>query len=375
MPATHIIDVRREEDSRDVVHRAVQSLAEGGLVVFPTETVYGLAASARNEAAVSRLAEVKGRDASKPMALAIRGVEDAIDYVPAISPAAQRVARRCWPGPVTLVLEDSSDESLLRQLPKSVLQRVVPNGSVGLRVPAHPLILDVLKLMAGPLVLTSANLSGEPDPTSAEQAIASMNNHVDLVLNDGPSHYGQPSSVVCVKGRDLTMLREGAVNETTIRELSSFTIIFVCTGNTCRSPMAEAICRDLIAKRLGCDRSELTKRGVRVMSAGVAASHGSPASPEAVDVLGESGIPLGEHQSQPVSEQLVQHADLVFAMTATHRDAMLRAWPHATDNVHLLRQDHGDICDPIGGPVEVYRRCAQQIRTEIEGRLDEFDLI
>ena len=107
-----VIDVRNAEDSRDVVHRAVQALAEGQLVAFPTETVYGLTASAVNSEAVERLLDVKGRSGNHPLALAIRSNDDALDYAPTMNPLARRLARRCWPGPITLVVDDSSHESL-----------------------------------------------------------------------------------------------------------------------------------------------------------------------------------------------------------------------------------------------------------------------
>ena len=112
-----VIDLRSAEDWRDVVHRAVQAVAEGGLVAFPTETVYGLAASALNEDAVRRLLAAKGRAAAKPLTLAIKSADEARDYVPDMTPLAQRLARRCWPGPVTLVVDDSHPESLARRLP------------------------------------------------------------------------------------------------------------------------------------------------------------------------------------------------------------------------------------------------------------------
>ena len=131
-----VINLRKTEDSRDVVHRAVQTLAEGKLVVFPTETVYGLAASARRADGVRRIFEAKGRSHQAPLALAIRSVEDAIDYAPTLGVKAQRLARRCWPGPITLVVKHGEDESLLRQLPAEVRAAVAPSGEVGLRVPA-----------------------------------------------------------------------------------------------------------------------------------------------------------------------------------------------------------------------------------------------
>ena len=97
-------DVRSAEDTRDVVHRAVQALVEGELVAIPTETVYGLAASAMSESAVERLLAAKGRAADQPLALAVRSAEEALDYVPDMCSLGQRLARRCWPGPITLVL-------------------------------------------------------------------------------------------------------------------------------------------------------------------------------------------------------------------------------------------------------------------------------
>ena len=140
-----VIDIRSAEDSRDVVHRAVQALAEGKLVGLPTETVYGLAASALDEGAVARLLETKQRSAGKALTLAIKSADDALDYVPKLSPLGRRLARRCWPGPVTIVIEDCHPESLIRQLPVAVQKAVAPGGTIGLRVPAHPMVLDILR--------------------------------------------------------------------------------------------------------------------------------------------------------------------------------------------------------------------------------------
>ena len=177
-----VIDVRNAEDPRDVVHRAVQAISEGGLVAFPTETVYGLAARALDTSAVGRLLDIKGRPANNPLALAIRGSDELSDYVPDASPLARRLARRCWPGPVTLVLDDSHPESLIWQLPSAVQRAVSPDKTVGLRVPGHSLILDVLRMIAGPVVLTSANRSGEPEASSAAEIVATFGDEVALVL-------------------------------------------------------------------------------------------------------------------------------------------------------------------------------------------------
>lgn len=369
-----VINLRKADDSRDVVHRAVQTLAEGKLVVFPTETVYGLAASARRADGVRRIFEAKGRQENSPLALAIRSVEDALDYAPDLGIKAQRLARRCWPGPVTLVVKHGDEESLVRQLPSEVRSAVAPNGEVGLRVPAHAAVLDVLHMLAGPIALTSANLSGQPDAVTAEAAIQSLGQHVGLVLDDGPCRYGQPSTVVRASNDSYECLREGVVPKSALERLASMLIVIVCTGNTCRSPMGEHLLRKLAAEKLGCSIDETEQRGVIVASAGVSASPGGCAAPEAVDVMKAHGLDLSRHESQPLSDKLVRHADIILALTNAHRQAIIRRWPEVASRTEVMRLDRGDIEDPIGGPAEIYEQCARQIEAALRERIEQMEL-
>ncbi len=361
-----VIDIRNADDVRDIVHRAVQALVEGQLVAFPTETVYGIGASARRADAVERLRKVKGRRAGAPFALAIRSAEEAFDYVPDMLPIARRLARRCWPGPVTLVVENKHRDRLTERLPHSVQEAVSPSGTLGLRVPAGGVLLEVLRLLAGPIALTSANRGGEAESVTAEDVVQALGDDVPLVLNDGRCRYGQPSSVVSVRKGKVKVLREGVVGVATLRRLANLMVLFVCTGNTCRSPMAELLMRGRLASRLKCNLEELEQRGVLVASAGVAAAPGGGPTAEAVEAMRDEGLDLSQHESQPLTEQLVRHADRILTMTASQRQMVVDRWPDAAGRTFVLMPNGSDIVDPIGQAVDAYRHCAAQIKTGIE---------
>ncbi len=366
-----VINLEHAEDPRDAIHRAVAALAQGKIVAIPTETVYGLAASALNEAAVARLFEIKGRATTKGFALAVKSADDALDYVPEMSLLGRRLARRCWPGPITLVLEDAHPDSVIVRLPLLVQRSVVLDGTVGLRVPADDVALQILRLTVGPLVLTSANRSGEPEASSADQIDAAIRKQIDLILDAGPCRFGQSSSVVRIDKNKFTVLREGVLNAEALGELSKYIVLFVCTGNTCRSPMAEKIFQKLIAEKMACRPDQLADRGVQVISAGMAAFPGGKAAREAVETLARSGIDLSNHSSQPLTERLVRHADLILTMTHAHLATLLQQWPTAGPRSFLLSTDHSEIGDPIGQPLAAYYKCADEIAAKLQPWLDK----
>ncbi|MBL8852956.1 MAG: threonylcarbamoyl-AMP synthase [Planctomycetaceae bacterium] len=367
MPAT-VLNLEKIHDPNDAVHRAVQALAEGKVIALPTETVYGLAVSGLCPEAVEKLCAQKARPCERPLAIAVKSADDALDYVPTMTPLGRRLARRCWPGPLTIVFPDIGPDSVITQLSKDVQRRVAGDGSLGIRVPAHSIFLSVLRFCRGPIVLTSANVSGQPEPTNAQQVLEALGHCVDLVIDDGPCRFGQSSTVVRVNGDNCTILREGVIARKTLKRMANFNILLVCTGNTCRSPMAECLMKDALAKRFQCKPDQLPEHGIMVASAGVAAQEGCRASREAVSVMAQRNLDLSLHESQGVSDNLVHSADLILTMTHSHMKALLSYFPTAAGRTFVLSGGSEDVSDPIGGSVNIYEECA----TQIQGYVDQW---
>lgn len=368
MPTT-VIDLRRTEDARDVVHRAVQALAEGRLVAFPTETDYVVAASAREPEAVKTLRELAPQRAAEPrLTLALKSADEALDWAPRMTPIGRRIARRCWPGPVAMLVSDDHPESLVHRLPETARMALAGEGKLRLRVPGHPMLADCMRMLAGPVAL--AEPGTETPAVTAADLLDRVGQAVAMAIDDGRARYAQPVSTIELAPGSFRIVRPGIVSEETLRRLSSLMVLFVCTGNTCRSPMAEALFRRLAAERLGCRPEEIERHGVVVASAGISAWAGTRASAGAIDVMAEMGGDLGGHESQPLTEDLVRQADVILTMTAAHRAAILAQFPEAGGRVTMLSPDRQDVLDPIGGSLDIYRRCARQIHGHLAARLD-----
>ena len=148
-------------------------------------------------------------------------------------------------------------------------------------------------------------------------------------------------------------------------------ILFVCTGNTCRSPLAEALCKRALADRLGCDPAGLEARGFVVRSAGVAAYPGDDPSPGAVEAARELGADLSAHRSRPLNPELLASATDVVAMTRSHAYLLTARFPGLGPPPVLLCGD-GDLDDPIGGELGVYRDCAAKVRLHLDRLIAEW---
>ncbi len=178
-------------------------LQRGGLVAFPTETVYGLGADASNPMAVARIYEIKGRTASHPVIVHIGDVGQLARWAREIPEAATKLAMRFWPGPLTLVL---------RRAPSAGSQLTGGQDTIGLRIPGHPVALQLLREFGGGIAAPSANRFGRISPTTAEHVRDDLGKEIDLVLDGGPCEIGIESTIVDLSRQKAVLLRPGRIS-------------------------------------------------------------------------------------------------------------------------------------------------------------------
>ena len=363
-----VLDVYDSDDPQSVIRKAITHLTNGEIVAFPTETVYGIAVRAGDSHAIERLFRAKSRSTDKPMTLAI-GIRERIEqFSHQQGPWMQRLARRCWPGPLTMVVKTSANQG---NLTRETLQWIAPQGWLGLRVPSNEVLLAVLDQMDEPLVLTSANQSDQPDATTASQVAEQLDESVPLILDGGPAKIGTPSTVIQLHDDHIQVLRWGVIDQPSLQQFLQLEIVLECTGNTCRSPMAEALLKQKLAQHHSLTQPELADRGIHISSAGISAGFGSPAATSAIDVLEHQNLDLRGHLSQPLSYSKALSADLILTLTKSHHDAIVNQWPEFADKTKTLATDRCDVSDPIGGSFNVYEQCANQIEDLLEKRLPE----
>jgi L-threonylcarbamoyladenylate synthase len=207
---TDVLRVDPARPDRVVIGRAAACLRAGGLVAFPTETVYGLGAHALDRAALQRLFAAKGRPAHDPVIVHVDTIERIDALVTAVPDAALTLAARFWPGPLTLVMRRSS------QVPDEVTAGL---ETVAIRVPAHPVAATLLMAAAIPVAAPSANLFSRPSPTQASHVLEDLHGRIDLILDGGATLLGIESTVLDLSGETPTILRPGATTIEMLREV------------------------------------------------------------------------------------------------------------------------------------------------------------
>jgi L-threonylcarbamoyladenylate synthase len=215
------------EATSEGISQAADVLRRGGLVAFPTETVYGLGAAVFNRNAVARIFEVKGRPADNPLIVHVSSRATLDGVVRDVPDTAGHLMDAFWPGPLTLVLHRS------RRVPSIVSAGL---DTVAVRVPADPVALQLIRLTGQPVAAPSANRSGRPSPTIAEHVVRDLGSMVDLVIDGGPTQFGVESTVVDVTGAVPVLLRPGGVSREEIERVIGCSLSPAPASGPMRSP-------------------------------------------------------------------------------------------------------------------------------------------
>lgn len=342
------------KDLSSVVNEVKDVLVNGGIVGLPTETVYGLAALVANKPAVEKLYKIKQRNPDKPFAFHFADIESALPSLAVLPPYAYRLLEKYWPGPLTLIYFSKSREK------------------IGVRVPCHEILVSVLKELNQPLFLPSANISGEKEAVSADEVEAKFDGNIDLIVDGGAPVYFKPSTVIDLTFHPFKVLREGAVS---IREIVDVyikkRIVFVCTGNTCRSVMAEY----LLKKYLPDINPYLVQR-YEIVSRGISPPENAPAASTVMEILKEKeNIGVANHRATRLSRHLVLSSDLIFTMEDRQKEFIIKDEPLSEAKIFNLKKFlppdiEKDFIDPIAKPRVVYEQSFERIKKAVLELID-----
>ncbi len=334
-------------ESVEIYRKIADILNNNGVVAIPTDTVYGLIVDGTNFTALQKLQQLKSRD-EKPFTYFIPRNRFA-DYAIITK---QKIVDYFIPGPITVILKRN---------PASQLPQMV--DKIGLRIPDSGFVINFLDYYGKPVVATSANISGEPVLETAHE-IAERFPQIELIVDAGPLT-GNPSTVLDLTESIPVVRRKGAIPILQIEKIYGrrikldpslkFGILFVCSGNSCRSPMAEGIIKTM-----------LNTEYVDIRSAGTSAIDGLPASINAQTVVKEFGGDISSHKTKYLTRELVEQADLILVMEYKHYETVLELMHDAAVKTFLLKEykrrtKYNQISDPVGKDIDVYRDTALEM--------------
>jgi len=358
------------------IKRAAELIKSGGIVVYPTDTLYGFGINIKNSLALEKLFQLKDRDKTKPISILINSKKQLVEMVGNLTLEETRIIDALFPGKITLLVK------VRKKIELSGLSHL---QKLGFRIPDSKLCHELVKEVGGPISSTSVNLANHENLGNADDIIEVFGKKIDLILDAGPITSEKGSTVLDITTSPPTLVREGDVSRVEVEKIlgheifdsypKKFMITFVCSGNICRSPMAEGILKKIFQRTI-------YKDFVEVNSAGTLDLGGMPAALESIDVSQEFEIDLAEHKSQHLRRDIIRRAHLVICLALNHYNYITRRYPEFKDKVLLLKQwkkkvklANPSIADPIGHDTEFFRRTFNEINNEVKRILPEIILM
>ncbi len=349
-----------------IVDRAAEFVKSGGLIIYPTDTLYGFGANIYNPVAMERLYTVKGKDANVPVSIMVNSLEMIEELAGKLKSDERDKLQRLFPGKITVLIP-------IRK--KTDIARFKNLNKLGFRIPDHSFCNDLNKKSGYPISTTSVNISGEPNLTDVTEILDRFGGKVDCIIDGGPVSSSMGSSIIDLSVSPPKLIRPGEVSLDEIEKRletqistdlrGKFVVTFVCSGNICRSPMAERVLKKTLEKTK-------FKTQVIVQSASTLNLPASPAHLNAVKAAREADIDLEDHLSQRVSSKIMRESHIIFCMALNHYQYLRGKYPGLKNKIVLLKQwqvnrdlINPSIADPIGHDYPFFKQTFREIQSEI----------
>lgn len=365
------LKINAKSPSKKAIDKALKVLKEGGTIIYPTDTLYGIGVDMFNDKALQKLFHLKQRKSSLAVSMLAYSIEQVEKLFGYISPDQVEDLSVLLPGKFTILVE-----SRIKNLGLVSTNQKDKKQKIGFRIPDHKVCQELARRFGSPVSATSANISGKENVFTVADVVAQFGNRPDLILDAGPLEPTKGSTIIDLTKYPYLIRREGDIS---LKELSLmlpkrrfreqrnvFTVTFVCSGNICRSPIAAGILKDLLK------RSKYNQL-IKVNSAGTLKLAEGPAHENSIHVAIEKGIDITHHLSRPINDRIVEKADLLICMARDHYDFLRDRYPFAADKTILLKQwkrktklAQPSVSDPIGREMPFFREIYHEIYQEMK---------
>lgn len=359
--------INKENPDNNIIKKAADVIKKGGIIVYPTDTLYGLGVDIHNKHAMDRLYYLKGRNAGKPVSILVNELQQIEQLIGKLYKIEYTAANLFFPGKMTLIISSKD---------KLDIPRMSHLKKLGFRIPDSKITSKLIKFVESPISTTSVNLASKENVKNIDEILSIFGDKIDLILDAGPVESTQGSSIMDLTTDPPTLVRKGEISRTEIvnkigYEVSTnysgkYLISFICSGNICRSPMAEGILKNELSNSKYKDIAE-------VNSAGTLNLQHSPAHVHALKISENKNIDINNHISKHIQANIMRESNLVIAMALDHFAYLKKQYPAFKNKIVLIKQwkkerilTNPSIADPIGHGEKYFENTFKEISVEIK---------